>query len=257
MTRQIPVRTNPQLDKIRQSGAITAKALKKVIEQTKAGVSLVELDALAENEIMRLGGEPSFKTVEGYNFTTCLTINDEVVHGLPRQIKLMPGDILSIDLGTVYKGWHTDAAWSVLLPGGDDKEEKERFLRVGEKALWQAVDQATQDHRVGDISAKIQEVIEGSGLSVVRSLVGHGIGRSLHEEPEVPGLGLAGTGVMLRAGVTLAIEVIYTAGGHEVEGKDDGWTIATADGSLAAFFEMSVIVGFEKVEALTDWRRLL
>lgn len=259
MSSQVAVRTSEQLDLMRKSGIITAKALKKVIEESKAGVSLVELDTLAENEIMRLGGKPSFKTVEGYSFTTCLTINDEVVHGLPRQIKLMPGDVLSVDLGTVYDGWHTDAAWSVIVGWNEEDglgSKKREFLKVGDTALWQAIEQAVEDKRIGDISAAIQTSIEGGGYNVVRSLVGHGIGRSLHEEPEVPGFGLAGTGVMLKAGMTLAIEVIYTAGGYKVESKDDGWTIVTADGALAALFEMSVIVGKEEAEVLTDWRRL-
>jgi methionyl aminopeptidase len=256
MTRVfVPIRTEEELDLMRKSGQITAKALKKVLQNVKPGVSLVELDQIADDEMRRLGAGASFKTVPGYYWATCLTVNDEVVHGIPRDIILKEGDLLGVDLGAVYKGWHTDAAWSVLVGKQEDKE-KLRFLRVGEEALWKAVGQAVQGRQIGDISAAIQETIEGAGYSVVKSLAGHGVGRQPHEEPEVPTYGKKGAGQGLQAGMTIAIEAIYAQGKGDVYEKDDGWTIATWDKSLGGLFEMSVIVNKGKAEVLTDWRKV-
>lgn len=252
---------------MRKSGVITARALGEVLKNVREGISLIELEKVAENQVVKLGGEPSFKTVPGYRWTSCLTINNEVVHGIPRDIKLKNGDILSVDLGAVFKGWHTDAAWSVVvgsqkskarLPNGQVKsqnDEKEKFLAVGEEALWKGIGQAVDGNRIGDISGVIQEVVESAGYSVVRALVGHGVGRELHEDPEVPGYGKKSTGLKLIAGMTLAVEVIYTSGKPDVVLDPDGWTITTADGSLGGLFEMSVVVGVKQAEALTDWRQ--
>lgn len=254
---KVKPKTPLELKLMRKSGLITAKALRKTIESVKAGVSLVELDKIAMDEILRLGGKPSFMSVPDYSWTTCLTINDEVVHGIPRDISLKEGDILGIDLGTVYKGYHTDAAWSVVVrgQGSEARGQKERFLEVGEKALWDGIEQAVEGNRIGDISEAIQSEIEGvGGYSVVRSLVGHGVGKNLHEEPEVPGFGKSGTGLKLQKNITLAIEAIYTEGKAGVVLDNDGWTIRSKDGSLGGLFEMSVIILKEKCEVLTDWR---
>jgi methionyl aminopeptidase len=243
-------RTPDQLKLMRKSGEITARALKKVLEAVHEGVTLNKLDQIAEEEIKRLGGEPAFQKVPGYKWTTCLTLNNEVVHGIPRDIALKKGDKLSIDIGAWYKGWNTDAAWSVIVG-----ESPNMFLLAGEKALWKAIEQAIDGNRVGDISHEIQSTIEGAGLSVVRTLVGHGVGRELHEDPQVPGLGQKNTGPLLKSGMTIAIEAIYTAGRFEVITDKDGWTIRTKDGSLGGLFEMSVIVGESEPEVLTDWRK--
>jgi methionyl aminopeptidase len=258
-------RTPDELKLMRKSGEITAKALKKVLEAVHEDVTLNELDDIAEAEIRRLGGEPGFQKVPGYKWTTCLTINEEVVHGIPRDIKLKKGDKLSIDIGAWYQGWNTDAAWSVIVGsrevGVESKESKDEqlphqlFLMVGEKALWKAIDQAVDGNRVGDISNAIQETIEGAGCSVVRTLVGHGVGKELHEDPQIPGLGHPGTGPLLKAGMTIAIEAIYTAGMPEVVTDKDKWTIKSKDGSLGGLFEMSLIVGEKEPEVLTDWRK--
>lgn len=257
---KVAVRSKWQLELMRRSGQMTAAALKKVIESIKPGVSLIDLDRIAEAEIVGLGGQPSFKTVPGYQWTTCLTLNDEVVHGIPRPVKLAEGDILGIDLGAVFQGWHTDAAWSIMVGSQRsdirDQIAKEKFLEVGEQALWAGVKQAVGGNHIGDISKAIQTVIENAGYSVVRALVGHGVGKALHEEPEVPGFGQASTGLELQAGMTLAIETIYTAGDFEVVLREDGWTITSADGSLGGLFEMTVVVGKEKAEVLTDWREV-
>ncbi len=243
-------RTKEELKLMRLSGEMTAKALKKVLSAVDVGVDLITLDKIAEEEIKRLGGQSSFKTVPGYHWTTCLTINSEVVHGIPRPIVLKTGDILSIDLGALYQGWHTDAAWSVVVGKGNSD-----FLKSGQKALFDGISQAINGKKIGDISSAIQKAIEGGGYSVVRSLVGHGVGKSLHEEPEIPGFGVAGKGLTLVTGMTIAIEAIYTAGKPDVVLDEDGWTISSRDNSLGGLFEMSVIVGEKKAEILTDWRK--
>lgn len=255
----IKPRTEEQLKLMRKSGEITAKALKKTLEASKPGVTMAEIDRIAEEEIVRLGAKPSFMTVPGYKWTTCLTINNEVVHGIPRNIVLQKGDVFSIDIGAVFKGWHTDAAWSIIVgdDGSDEYADKRRFLKAGEEAMWAGTVNAVHNNRIGDISHAMQvEVEEKGGYKVVHSLVGHGVGKELHEDPEVPGYGKAGKGLLLRAGVTIAIESIYTETTSEVVLDEDGWTICSADGSLGGLFEMSVIVGKEAVEVLTDWRNV-
>lgn len=258
-------RSKGELVLMRKSGEITAKALKAVLKAVKPGVTLIELDKIAENEIRKLGAVPSFMTVPGYSWTTCLTINSEVVHGIPRPIKLKKGDLFSVDIGAVLNGWHTDAAWSVMVGSDktdpsakpqDDFSEKNRFLRAGEEAMWQGINQARSGSRIGDIGSSMQKVVEGAGYSVVRSLVGHGIGKKLHEDPEVPGFGRAGKGLPLKKEMTIAIEAIYNQGGQDVVLDKDGWTISTKDGSWGGLFEMTVIVGGEEAEVLTDWRKV-
>ncbi len=236
---------------MRKSGRISALALKKTLGKVGPGVSLLELEEVAQKEIRAHGASSAFKTVEGYQYTTCLTINDEVVHGLPRDIKLKAGDLLSIDLGARFNGWCTDTAWSVVVG-----QESNFFLNTGEKALWQGIDQAIEGNRIGDISSAIQNAVEGSGFSVSRSLIGHGVGQALHEPPEVPGFGEPGTGIVLKSGMCLAIEVIYTGGRPEVVLAPDNWTLVSADHSLGGLFEMTVIVGSQAAEVITDWRSI-
>lgn len=247
---KVSIRTPQELDLMRESGRISAVALKKVLESAKPGVNLLDLERIAEEAIKEEGGAVSFKTEPGYFWATCLTVNEEVVHGIPRDIVLKEGDKLSIDLGALYKGWHTDTAWSLIIGGKGSK-----FLSVGEAAMWSGIKQAKAGNRVGDISNAIQTVIEGAGHSVVESLVGHGVGRSLHEDPMIPGIGKKGTGPVLQAGMTLAIEAIYTAGNGDVAHLDDGWTIVSEDGSLGGLFEMTIIVTEGEPEVITDWRK--
>jgi methionyl aminopeptidase len=245
------VRNSNELSLMRGSGKISAKAMKKVLAAVKPGVNLLDLERIATEEIVSLGAKSSFKTEPGYKWTTCLTVNDEVVHGIPRDIALKKGDKLSIDLGALLKGWHTDMAWSVIVG-----EESSKFLKIGEEALWKGVSQAVAGNRIGDISNAIQETIEGAGYQVVRSLIGHGVGKSLHEKPDVPGYGEAHKGPLLQEGETLAIEAIYTEGTTEVKLAKDGWTISSQDGTLGGLFEMTVIVGKKKAEVITDWRKV-
>ncbi|MDO8573901.1 MAG: type I methionyl aminopeptidase [Candidatus Daviesbacteria bacterium] len=236
-----------ELSLMRKSGDILSKVLKLALESIKIGATGIEVDGIATEEIYKLGGDLSYKTVPGYKFATCITVNDEVVHGIPTSRKFENGNLVSIDLAVMYKGWHTDAAWSILI--GKDTE-KEKFLKVGQEALWDGIAQATPGNRVGDISNAIQTKVEGVGYQVVRSLVGHGVGRSLHEEPEIPGFGQKNTGMILTTGMSLAIEIIYAKGSSDVILDKDGWTFKTADGSWGGLFEMTVIVD-KKPEVLT------
>lgn len=246
------IRTADELRKMRESGRITALALKKTLNHAQPGTNLQELERVATEEIIKWGGKPAFKMVPNYHWTTCLTVNDEVVHGIPRDIVLKSGDLLSVDLGAIFKQWYTDAAWSVIV--GESTGGKLEFLKVGERALWQAVDQSLEGNRIGDISSALQTTVESAGYSIVKSLAGHGVGRSYHEEPEILGYGTPTTGKSLFSGMTIAIEAIYTQGSGRVYEKDDGWTIASADGSLGGLFEMTVIINKDKPEVITDWR---
>lgn len=246
----VSIKTTAEIKKMEEGGRLLAEILSVLLQKAKPGVLTLTLDRIAQELIEKKGGTPSFKTVNGYKFATCMCVNDEVVHGIPDDL-LKEGDKLCIDIGLLYKGFHTDTAWTIFIQNQkkkikNQKEEKiERFLAAGKEALDKAIKAARVGNRVGHISKAIQETIEGRGYSVVRSLVGHGIGRKLHEEPQVPGFveGRIEDTLSLRAGMTLAIEVIYSESGHEVVYKnDDGWTIVTKDGSLSAVFEHTILI---------------
>ena len=244
------VRNRYELKLMRESGRVASLALKKALQEVKVGISGLELDKIVEKEIYRLGGDLSYKSVPGYKFATCITINEQVVHGIPTERKLVDGDLVSIDLAVEFRGWHTDCAWSVLVGKGKEGDKVE-FLKIGEEALWDGIAQAVAGKKVGDISHAIQSKVEGGGYRVVRSLVGHGVGKTLHEKPEIPGYGTAGTGVILKEGMALAIEVIYAKGSSEVVLGSDGWTYSTADKSWGGLFEITVIAGEREAEVLT------
>lgn len=247
------VRNSYELKLMKESGKIAASALKKALDAAKPGVTGLEIDKIAERQIYKLGGDLSYKTVPGYKFATCITVNDAVVHGLPTAGKLKEGDLVSIDLAVSYKGWHTDCAWSKIVQSNETtvENDKKKFLQIGEEALWEGVGQAVEGNRVGDISNAIGSKVESEGYHIVRTLVGHGVGRNLHEDPEIPGVGKKGTGNILKTGMTLAIEVIYTKGTPEVILGSDGWTYYSADQSWGGLFEMTVAVGKSRPEVIT------
>lgn len=234
---------------MKKSGEIAATVMEKVLEATKPDVSKKELDELAFEEIKKLGGAPSFTTVAGYYWSTCITVNSEVVHGVPNDYILQENDLVSVDLGVILSGFHTDMARTVYL--GNPSKEIKRFIEKGEEALRLAISVARPGKMINDISAAIQKTIEGGQYSVVKALVGHGIGRKLHEDPQVPGFVIKNSDVELRVGMTLAIEVIYTKGESEVVIKNDGWTIVTKDGSLGGLFEDTVAITKSGVLVLT------
>jgi methionyl aminopeptidase len=230
-----------EIQKMKESGRIAALVMKRLVESAAPGTKTLALDQLAEKLIGSFGAKPSFKMVPGYRYATCLTVNEQVVHGLPSGYSLKEGDLLGIDLGVYYQGFHADTAVSLLV-GREISEEKKKFLAVGREALEKAIAEAKLGNHIGDISWAIQKTIEGAGYSVVRELVGHGVGRRLHESPQVPGRGEPKTGLALVEGMTLAIEVIYNKGSHQVKILPDGWTIVTSDGQISGLFEHSVAV---------------
>ena len=249
------VKTKKEIDYMREAGRIVADVLRLLEKYIKPGVSAFELDMIAEDFILSQGGKPAFK---GYGFdrrnlypaTLCVSIDSEVVHGIPRRDKiLMEGQLVSIDVGVIKNGYYGDAAKT--FPVGNVSSEKRKLMEVTEKALYIGIEQAVEGNRLYDIGYAIQSFVESNGFSVVRDLVGHGIGRKLHEDPPVPNYGRKGTGPKLKKGMTLAIEPMVNAGTWEVYCGVDGWTVYTADGLPSAHFEHTIVVGKQKAEILT------
>ena len=234
-------KTKEEIKVMRKGGQILAETLRELIEAIAPGVSELALDKLAQELILKKGGEPGFKKVQGYNHTICVSTNDVVVHGIPTEYRLREGDVVGIDCGVYYRGFHTDMAETVEV-----RSEIHKFLETGKKALEEGIKMARAGNRIGHISKAIGDIVEKEGgYSIVRTLVGHGVGKNLHEEPEVPGLlrGNIERTPKLVSGMTIAVEVIYNQGRHEVVFKNnDGWTIATKDGSLSGLFERTIAI---------------
>lgn len=227
--------------------AQTLGALRGVIRE---GVTTKELDLFAEEFIRTRGGIPAFKGYRGYPASVCTSINSQVVHGIPSAAtRLKEGDIVSVDLGVIFGGLIGDAA--ITFPVGRISELAEKLIAVTEESLWRGIERARTGKRVSDISAAVQETVESNGFSVVRAFVGHGLGRSLHEEPQIPNYVVKQGDAVLKRGMVLAIEPMVNAGGYEVYVQRDGWTAVTVDGSLSAHFEHTVIVGDGEAEVLT------
>lgn len=234
---------------MRKSSQIVAKILSELKELVKPGVETRELDIYAENRARELGAVPAFKGYRGYPASLCVSINEEIVHGIPSSRKLKEGDIVSLDFGVVYQGYYGDAA--ITLPVGQVSDLARKLIEVAERSFYRGLEQMKEGNRLSDISAAIQAEVEKAGFSVIRAFVGHGIGRSLHEEPQVPNFGLPGHGPKIKPGLTLAIEPMIAAGHWEVEVLDDGWTAVTQDRSLAAHYEHTVALTDKGVEILT------
>lgn len=240
----IPIKTQEEVKVMTQGGKILGEVVRDLIDKVNVGMSELELDELAEKLILEKGGEPGFKKVPGYKHTLCLATNNVVVHGIPGSYRFKKGDVVGIDCGVFYKGFHTDMSHSTVVGGTDDKAIK-NFLSTGEKALDYAIKEAIVGNRIGNISEVIQDIVEDQRFSVVKSLIGHGVGRELHEEPEIPGYLYEDIDKtpLIKEGMTLAVEVIYNMGSDEVVySKDDGWTIGTKDGSVSGLFERTVAV---------------
>ncbi len=238
-----------EIDTMSRAGDVVAGTLALLESHLQAGVSTAELDTLAEEFIRSHGGEPTFKGYKGYPAATCLSPNDMVVHGIPGPGRLRDGDILSVDVGVTLDGFVADSAWT--FPVGAIAPGAQRLLDACRAALYAGIEQATLGNVISDISRAVQEVTEAAGFSVIRSLVGHGVGRSMHEDPQVPNFVSSHRGPELREGMTIAIEPMITAGGPEVYLHDDGWSISTSDGSLAAHFEHTVAITAEGPRVLT------
>lgn len=250
----IRIKSDSELKKMRQAGRIVAEVLERIRERAVPGVTTGELDALAEEVIRGYGALPSFKGYppgSAYPFpaTICASVNEELVHGIPGARVLREGDILSVDVGAIYHGYHGDAAMTV--PVGQISKEACHLLEVTQRALYAAIAQAQAGNHSGDISAAIQEVVEGHGFNVVREYTGHGIGRQMHEEPQVPNFGQPGSGVLLRPGMTIALEPMVLSGDYRVRVLDDHWTVVSADGCLTAHFEHTILVRDGEAEILT------
>lgn len=248
-----------QLKAMEEGGKILSRAMEETVRAVAVGITTLDLDKIAAEKIAELGGGPSFTLVPGYHWATCMCVNDMVVHGIPTVYRLKDGDILGIDAGVYYQNFHTDMSWSVGV--GKMSEAKQKFLLIGQKALIKALEAVRTGNRVGHISSAIEQVIEiEGGYSVTRQLVGHGVGRKLHEEPQIPGVvvkPLERTPQLLE-NQTLAIEVIYAQGKGAIAYKNkDGWTIVTKDGSLSGLFEVTVAVTKNGPKILTPFARLL
>ena len=229
-----------EIEKARASNRIVAEVLSVLREKVKPGLTTMELDKIAESITEKRGAKPAFKGYRGYPFSLCTSVNEEVVHGMPSNRVLMEGDIIGLDFGVYYQGLYGDSA--VTLPVGRVDDQATRLMQVTEQSLYMAINQACAGNRLGDISATVQETAESSGYSVVRDFVGHGIGNSLHEDPQIPNFGKKGRGIELKRGMILAIEPMINAGKYRVKILSDGWTVVTADGSLSAHFEHSVAI---------------
>lgn len=243
------LRQPEEIEKIRTSNAIVAEILRALEERVKAGVTTLELDRYAEETARKKGAKPAFKGYRGYPYSLCVSVNCEVVHGQPSQRVLKDGDIVSLDFGVNYNGYYGDAA--VTLPVGRVSTEATRLMQVTEESLYRGIEEARAGNRLGDISAAVQGHVEKAGFSVVRDFVGHGIGRNLHEEPQVPNFGKKGRGTALKAGMVLAIEPMVNAGTYKVMVLEDGWTVVTEDGRLSAHFEHSVAITEKGPEILS------
>ncbi len=237
----IILKDQKEIEILRKANSIVAWVLNKLKENLVEGITTYDLDQMAEQEIEKKGGKPAFKGYRGYPATLCISLNNEVVHGIPRKDRVLKqGDLVSMDVGVVYDGYIGDAAISATV--GQASPEAARLIKVTENALMQGIAQARPKNRLGDISHAIQRVVEKAGYSVVKQFVGHGVGKSLHEPPEIPNYGRKGRGPVLKPGMVLAIEPMVNMGSHEVKILEDGWTAVTKDGSLSAHFEHSVAI---------------
>lgn len=236
----IILKSREEVRKLKDANRIVALVMARLSEDISPGVATMDLERIANEIIDDCGAAPAFPTVPGYRHALCVSINEEVVHGIPGKRKLKGGDIVSIDCGVILDGFFGDHAWT--FPVGDVSDEAKRLLAAGEEALDKAIAASRVNNRLHDISAAIENTALRTGFSVVRNYVGHGIGRSLHEEPQVPNFGEAGTGMRLRRGLVLALEPMLNAGTYEVEVLDDGWTVVTKDRRLSVHFEHSVAI---------------
>jgi methionyl aminopeptidase len=245
----VSLKSPREIEAMRRSGAITAGVLTDLMQMARAGMSTAELDALAEKGIRERGGVPTFKGYHGFTGSICASLNDEVVHGIPGKRVLRDGDLLSIDIGTTLDGFVSDSAATVAI--GSISAAAQKLLDVTQECLMLGIAQMQQGNHVGDIGAAVAAHAESNGFGVVRELVGHGVGREMHEEPQVPNYGKSGTGMELRPGLVLAIEPMITQGDYQVNVLRDGWTVVTADGKLAAHFEHTIAVTDEGPRILT------
>lgn len=245
----IIIKSNQEIAAMRQAGRIVAIVLEVLTKQVRPGMKTKDLDIMAAREIERLGAKPSFKGYRGFPANLCASVNDEIVHGIPGERILEEGDIVSLDLGAIFMGFHGDAAVTVGV--GKISSTTRRLLEITEGSLKAGMAAARAEARLGDISSAIQNYAESRNYSVVREYTGHGIGREMHEEPQIPNFGLPGTGPVLKRGLTLALEPMVNVGDWRTRLGNDHWTVFTADGSLSAHFEHTIVITEAEPEVLT------
>jgi methionyl aminopeptidase len=240
-----------EIEKLRKSGQVVRKVLLETSEKVRPGVTTLELERFVEKRLAQLGAKPASKGYRGYPWCLCTSVNNEIVHGMPSNRKLEEGDIIGLDLGVIVDGYYGDSALTV--PVGKITDEAQKLLRVTEESLELGIQKARVGNRVGDISATVQEYVEANGFSIVRDMVGHGIGRDYHEEPQVPNFGQAGHGPALKEGMVFTIEPMVNFGGYAMRILDDNWTAVTVDGSNSAHFEHTVAVTRNGPDVLTRY----
>ncbi len=247
----IYLKTNEEIAFLHESNQLLGKTLAAVADIIAPGVKTIELDVLAEDFIRSHGATPSFKGYGGFPYTLCVSVNDVVVHGFPSDLVLKEGDIVSVDCGAFLNGYHSDSAYTFAV--GEVSEQKKKLMRTTRESLYKGIDAARVGNRIGDIGYAVQKHAEDKGYSVVRDLVGHGIGRSLHEDPQVPNFGKRGRGKKLLDGLVIAIEPMINVGVKDVFMLDDGWTITTQDNKPSAHYELSIVVRKGKAELLSTF----
>jgi methionyl aminopeptidase len=247
----ITIKSDDEIKIMREAGRIVGQTLEKLVEATKPGVVVKDLDKMVRKEYARLGAIPTFLGYSHppYPATVCISINEELVHGIPGNRVIKQGDLVSIDLGATYKGFVGDSAVTIAV--GEPSEEQQKLMDVTRESLWRGIRAAKAGVRLGVVSAAIGDYIESQGYGVVREYVGHGVGRQMHEEPQVPNYGPADRGPVLRKGMVLALEPMVTVGDYRTKKHDDGWTVSTLDGSLCAHFEHTIAITDGEAEVLT------
>lgn len=245
----ILIKSARELELMRRAGRLVAECHAALAERIRPGVTTAELDAFVEDYLRRRGGVPTYKGYRGFPASICASVNDVVCHGIPGRQRLREGDVITVDIGVTLEGYHGDSAWTYAV--GQVSQEAQRLMEIGEACLMAGIDQARPGNRLGDVAHAIQSLAEGHGYGVVRDFVGHGIGRQLHEDPDVPHFGKPGTGVRLRPGMTLCIEPMITLADWRVTIDDDGWTARTLDGSLCVQYEHTIAVTEGEAEILT------
>jgi methionyl aminopeptidase len=229
-----------EIEKLKASNGIVAEILMELRDMTRPGITTLELDRYSEELALRKGAKPAFKGYMGYPSSLCVSVNNEVVHGIPSDRALNEGDIVSLDFGVCYNKYYGDSA--ITIPVGKTSDIANRLIGATRKALYSGIEKARAGNRLGDISAAIQEQVEAAGFSVVRDFVGHGIGKSLHEDPQIPNFGVRGRGIKLKPGMVFAIEPMVNEGTYKIKVLNDGWTAVTSDGKLSAHFEHSLAI---------------
>lgn len=245
----ILIKSSRELERMRRAGRLVAECHAALAERIRPGITTAELDAFVEDYIRRRGGTPTYKGYRGFPASICTSVNDVVCHGIPGRQRLREGDVITVDVGVTLDGYHGDSAWTYAV--GEVSPEARRLMEIGEACLNAGIAQARPGNRLGDIGHAIQSLAEAHGYGVVRDFVGHGIGRRLHEDPDVPHFGTPGTGIPLRAGMTLCIEPMITLGDWRVLIDDDGWTARTRDGSLSVQYEHTIAITEGEAEILT------